>query len=265
MRCQRLRVQTGGVTPNERITWLHDVEPADWIAPRLNDFGLDAGSVIPQGFDAYCRIFHPLRRNEPNALSRTWAEIAAQNGRIVHPEMQIHMISHPIGSTPAEYDLNDYINELDWGELPLPERTILVEALRPHTTTPEQCWFCIWEGWGGLNFDGVSERVRLPSRNYVLYAGPIETALATLDTGPAKFVSEPTMQPWDTQSPNLWWPHDRAWFVATEIDFAWTYVGGSESLIEAVLTTDGIEALRTELTAKPFVDGDTINTALEGD
>jgi hypothetical protein len=125
--------------------------------------------------------------------------------------MQIHMISHPIGSTPAEYDLNDYINELDWGELPLPERTVLVETLRPHTNTPEKCWFCIWDGWGGLNFDGVSEHVHLPNRNYVLYAGPIETAFATLDTGPAEFASEPTKQPWDTQSPNRWWPEDRAW------------------------------------------------------
>jgi hypothetical protein len=59
------------MAPDERITWLHDVRPADWIAPCLNEFGIDTGSVIPEGFDAYCRIFHPLRRNEPNAVSRT--------------------------------------------------------------------------------------------------------------------------------------------------------------------------------------------------
>ncbi len=105
--------------------------------------------------------------------------------------------------------------------------------------------------------------MHLPNRHYVLYAGPIETALTTLDTGPAELASDPTMQPWDTQSPNLWWPEDKAWSVATEIDYAWTYVGGSERLIEALLAMDGIEVLRTELTAKPFVDSDTINAALD--
>jgi hypothetical protein len=81
------------------ITWLSDVSPADWIAPRLHGFNMDTGSVVPEGFEAYCRIFHPLRRHEPGATSRTWAEVAAQKGRIVHPEMQLHMISHAVGMT----------------------------------------------------------------------------------------------------------------------------------------------------------------------
>jgi hypothetical protein len=63
-----------------RITWLSDVSPADWIAPRLHGFNVDTGLVIPEGFDAYCRIFHPLIRHEPGATSRTWAEVAAKKG-----------------------------------------------------------------------------------------------------------------------------------------------------------------------------------------
>jgi hypothetical protein len=163
--------------------------------------------------------------------------------------MQIHMISHPVGARPPQYDLNDYVNELDWGELPLPERGVLVDVLREATTTPDRCWFCIWEGFG-LYFNGVYERVRLPERDYVLYGGPIDLALAALE-------------PWDTHSPNLWWPEDRAWFVATEIDFAWTYVGGTSAVIEAVLARESLEALPAQLTDKPFVDSDTLNAALE--
>ena len=37
------------------------------------------------------------------------------------------------------------------------------------------------------------------------------------------------------QSANLWWPEDRAWCVTTDIDFAWTYVGGDRSLIEELI------------------------------
>lgn len=32
---------------------------ASWIPPRLHGFGLDVGSFIPSGFQAYARIFHP--------------------------------------------------------------------------------------------------------------------------------------------------------------------------------------------------------------
>jgi hypothetical protein len=48
----------------------------------------------------------------------------------------------------------------------------LVKVLRPHTKTPESCWFCVWDGFGFIEFDGVSERVRLPERDYVLGLTP---------------------------------------------------------------------------------------------
>jgi hypothetical protein len=43
-------------------------------------------------------------------------------------------------------------------------------------------------------------------------------------------------------SPNLWWPDDRAWCVASEIDLAWTYVGGTEALINDILANSQLEA-----------------------
>jgi hypothetical protein len=45
------------------------------------------------------------------------------------------------------------------------------------------------------------------------------------------------------QVANLWWPQDRAWCVATEIDLAWTYVGGPAGLIGQLLAETRIEAL----------------------
>jgi hypothetical protein len=42
---------------------------------------------------------------------------------------------------------------------------------------------------------------------------------------------------------NLWWPEDRSWCVASEIDLRWTYVGGSSELIAQILSDERIEAL----------------------
>jgi hypothetical protein len=110
---------------------------------------------------------------------------------------------------------------------------------------PERCWFCAWEGVGFLHFDGVRERVRLPSRDYLLYTGPIELATTPLD------------DVW-VNSPHLWWPADRAWIVATEIDFAWTYVGGASSLVGELLDDPRIES---QISRSPSGNGSSLRTA----
>jgi hypothetical protein len=47
----------------------------------------------------------------------------------------------------------------------------------------------------------------------------------------------------EPESPNLWWPDDRAWCVATEIDLDSTYVGGSATMIRELLSDSRFEAL----------------------
>ena len=58
-------------------------------------------------------------------------------------------------------------------------------------------------------------------------------------------------------------PEDRAWFVAAEVDFAWTYVGGSRELVDALIADDRLEVLPAQLKDKPFYDSDLLNAALE--
>jgi hypothetical protein len=72
--------------------------------------------------------------------------------------------------------------------------------------------------------------VHLPSRDYLLYRGPIEAAGTTALFGE-----------WD-QSPNLWWPADESWCVASEIDLPWTYVGGTKDMVERLVMDNRIEA-----------------------
>lgn len=234
---------------DSRIVWLDDVTPADWIAPRLHRPGLlDTGSIVPEGFEEYCRIFHPW--DDGGGRRRSWSEVAQENGRIVHPEMQAHMIDRPVGQPAPQYEYNNYINEMEWGRLPLPELTALVDILASGTPVDEPCWFCVWDGFGDIEARDAIRRVRLPGRDYLLYTGPIDLALA--DWG---F--------WD-HSPNIWWPESLSWVVVTEIDYAWTYVGGSKHLIEAIVESRQLEALPATLTDKPFHDSDLINAALDG-
>lgn len=226
-----------------RYDWVRDVSAADWIAPRLHPFGQDTGSIVPAGFEAYVRVFHPIRGHG------RWTDLARENRRVAHSEMQLHLISAPPGGGPV-FGMHDASE----GSLPPAEREALVDLLSTHTTTPDRCWFAVWEGFGGLDRGDVDARVDLPQRRYLLAGGPVDAVMDPV----------PTIDDVDWGlSANLWWPEDRAWVVATEIDFAWTYVGGTPAAIDAVLADDRVEAFEAHLTDDPTYNGDTINAALD--
>lgn len=57
--------QRGNGEHTDQQFWLKDdVSPADWIIDQIHDFAVDVGSVIPEGFEAYARLFHPAVRIE---------------------------------------------------------------------------------------------------------------------------------------------------------------------------------------------------------
>lgn len=79
--------------------------------------------------------------------------------------------------------------------------------------------------------------------------GPLEAAV-DLGSRVAFFVP---------QSPNLFWPADLAWCVATEIDLPYTYVGGSAALVEDVLAHPALEAWPAEPSDPVSYDSDDVN------
>jgi hypothetical protein len=246
------------------------VEVADWIRESLHPFAQDVGSVVAPGFAAYARVFHPaslMRKSlDDPEIEVRWSEIAAWNGKVVHPEMQFHRLGGPWQGHPQEGGLAVYEPRL--GVLTPTAARALVGILNRHTSTPESCWFCLWEGYGDLHPGGVAvlrafaagpakteppaapppiyppqhKRVNLPGRAYLLFHGSVRDG-----------------QAWD-EGPNLWWPADRHWCVASEIDLPCTYVGGSTELINEVLSHPEIEALPAAITHGITASSDSINS-----
>lgn len=73
-------------------------------------------------------------------------------------------------------------------------------------------------------------KVELPDCRYLLYRGPIETAL----TG------YPGRDP--DKTANLWWPDDRAWCVGSDPELLWTYVAGPDELVAQLVADPFLEA-----------------------
>jgi hypothetical protein len=242
------------VTEPSEPHWSETVEQAAWIADRLSDFGTTVSSIVPSGFEAYARLLHPAEtpHSGDGNLVR-WSEVAAWSGLPLRSGSQFHSIALPMinPGSPAPWKGQGP----QQGTLYPPDAAVLAELLRPLTSTPEQCWFGLWDGYGWENAslmtsEGGSSvlpdpvpgsvrndpRIHLPNRDYLLYSGPVEAARESVH-----------LTDWG-QTPNLWWPEDRAWFVASEIDLAWTHVGGSAGMVEALVSDSRIEALPVEPT-----------------
>jgi len=255
-----------------------DASAAEWIAPRLvGEFGA-VTLAVPSGYPAYVRICHPA--TGPGGAFVSWPEVAKATGRRAHALMQWHAL---VGSTDH---LNFKGSVWPGGD---PERgnlapEVLCDLLAAHTTDPAHCYFCLWEGWGWVDGSGVStltlrrgdetepsaqaeepvppafstqelgrERVRLPGRDYLLLEGPLSAATKI------GYWASPT---WFLhQSPNLFWPADRAWCAASEIDFDSTLIGGSTELIQAILDTPRLDAWLVGREASLAYDADKINAA----
>lgn len=234
---------------------------ADWIAPRLAPWQGEytITIVVPAGFEAYARVLHPAETPGAEGRLVRWADVAAWSAMPLRQDTQFHSIALP---PTAPDGAPPYSSQgPQEGSLYRPDAEVLAAIVRDWTTTPEDCWFCVWDGFGWDAVGAVAAlteagqppeiieepepepdpvpgpvregpRVHLPYRDYFLYSGPAEAVgtLASLDGT------------WG-QCPNIWWPADRAWCVASEIDLQWTYVGGPRGLIDAILADDRIEAL----------------------
>ena len=159
------------------MEWLTDIHEAEWIAPRLHPFLTDVGSVIPVGYDAYARIFHPVPL-ERAAASRAGLTSRSATGVSPTAEMQFHLIDTPRGE-PASgrllVGLAENIRSV--GSLPLESRRALVEHLDPVTAPPGDVWFCVWDGLGEASTTRESTRaIELPARSYLVGSGPLATA-----------------------------------------------------------------------------------------
>jgi hypothetical protein len=194
---------------------------------------MPVGATIPTGFEAYARVLHPAYRTTDGhqALVR-WTELAERAGVVPHAELQWEELAS--GAGPGDVAPMDAPPQE--GHLPAEEAAALVDVLRRHTATPDRCWFAVWDGFGGLEpevrWPGAT-RLHLPHRDYVLLRGSIDAATGSFCPAPFR------------QSANLWWPEDRAWCVATEIDYLWTYVGATEPCLEELLAEPRLEILRT--------------------
>lgn len=170
-------------------------------------------------------------------------------------------------------------------------RPVLRSILARCTATPDDCYFALWEGWGG--FEGGPQDTGL---RYVVPLGSTveevtEARALTelkkhLDYPPAfppEFITGPMVRvpnrsfylfggplteeiDWGAadyepghprgyaDDPALMWPADHAWFVAADVDPDWIGVGGTRALIDELVADARLDVDLTTYDATDWED-----------
>lgn len=236
------------ISPTPR--WSFDVIQADWVKERLDDFTSGTvSSVVPAGFDAYARILHPVETPLHGARLVRWRDVANWGGQVLSAQSLWLAVAMP--EVKPEHPRPWRSQGPHQGSLYADDARALAAIAGRFTDTPDQCWCCIWEGFGWWSRSWLVApgqlapppppspipieakdwpKVHTRYRDYFLYEESLETS----------FVE--AIEILEGHSPNLWWPSDHAWCVGTEIDLDSTYVGGPKPFIDAILQSEELEA-----------------------
>jgi hypothetical protein len=188
---------------------------------------------------------------------------------------RLRFLPDPIRPGQSENDV-----DADWRTDQLPT---LFAVLATHTTTPDSCYFCVWEGFGGparlaSDDDAVYiddekpgaqradaqpavapepaasrtaphvPKVVVPNRAYWLFRGPLaDTAIWDTAEGlPGQFRL-------DAAEPAFIWPADHAWCVARDVDPHWAGIGGHTLLINQLIADSHLDVVPADPTMdQPF-------------
>ena len=138
-------------------------------------------------------------------------------------------------------------------------RTAL-EVLRQHTGTPDDCYFCLWDGWGS-DIEGDASpptapafppsvldgpKVVIPHRAYFLFRG----SLSELgDWGAAdRWPGEPRLT---MPNPAFVWPADQMWCIANDVDPHYAGVGASCTAIDQLIAHPGLDLVPADPRVEP--------------
>ncbi|GAA1997564.1 hypothetical protein [Microbacterium ulmi] len=192
------------------MKWTADVTDGDWIRERLDvPWRATMHDVVPHGFAAYARIFHPARRDRPvgdewpglpyakhrrewDAFQArdpeivdervSWATTAVAMGTTMHTGAQWHRLVAPGRIVENEDGPRDAAGwrygDPEQGDLAPDLVAVVAGHLAAHTTTPDDGRVALWEGFGALvGFFGES-----PSRVFFQIGAPESGELAHHNT-----------------------------------------------------------------------------------
>lgn len=231
----------------------------------------------------------------------SWAQVAARQGLTMHPLVQWNRLADL--HQGVDFDDGWQAGQTQEGYLDLDLLAALTENLARESSAPQDLVAGIWNGWAEMNggsrpllaIEGSRLWAWLMRRRVQRELGRRQQGLlrpevrAAVEHGPhlewpgremvlfATSCDELADPSWVERAgigvwpelhvaigPQLIWPADRSWTVASEIDWDSTIVAGSRALVDAVLADERLEAFEVDEDADLTWEGDVVNPPRAG-
>lgn len=209
--------ETMSLTPVQKVPQflVNHVERVGNAAPAT------LGTILPFAFPAYARVLNPVTPSV--GRSYRWGDLA-RSGATVDASTQWS----DIVASGREVES---LGEPESGTVEASVAARLAKILAPHTATPQDCFFLVWEGYSGLR-EGVRRTPTItvtPSRRMHVLHGTLQDATESIEESFQRL-------------PTWWLPADGAWCLGNDVYGRSVYVGGSSEAIAAVLRDPALEA-----------------------
>lgn len=174
-----------------KLSYCTDTSAADWLVRS----GMPAQQLItfgPSSFEAFARL---------------------------------RFIPDPAG--PDQDEANADVAEGHLSDIEQTRRAL--RLLAAFTSTPQECYFCLWEGYSDAPLPPQAQRgplVELPHRRYALFRG----ALNDIDAWEADLGGGQSIAP-----PAFVWPADHRWCLTSDVDPHWAGIGAEHAAIDALI------------------------------
>ncbi len=132
----------------------------------------------------------------------------------------------PDPAVPGQAESDNDVGDLD--ELAVLRAAL--DVLGEFTSTPENVYFCMWDGWGTPTALRSLPMVTVPHRAYFLFRGALEDFA---DWGSARMEGVPPTA--DVPPPAFAWPADHAWCIGFDVDPHYAGIGATVEAIAALV------------------------------
>ena len=119
-----------------------------------------------------------------------------------------------------------------------------LNVLADFTETPDECFFCIWEGIAGNVLTATELHgplVTVPHRRYVLFTGHLRDYI---EAGDGRFNNSGPV-------PAFVWPADRRWCFTSDVDPHWAGIGADQAAVERLLNAPDLDVVQAVPNERP--------------
>ncbi|BCN59426.1 hypothetical protein GS979_21065 [Rhodococcus hoagii] len=169
-----------------------------------------------------------------------WRHLAARGPRDFEKHARLRFIPDPSFPGQSEGDVRRAPGALSDNE----HLGVALAELTPSTATPDDCYFCIWEGWPSFSGDDPMPKISIPNRAYFLFRGSLAD-VADWDSQVSELLQD-TVAP----TPAFVWPAN-AWCVTCDVDPHFATIGASADAIARLVADTRVDVVVDDPDTEP--------------